>query len=297
MKITEKRREIIKLVIVFVIMLVAAIALMNGVFWVLYYLGIEEPLIVNALLNELCMLVPAFVYIKMKGEKLTDSLGFHKIKVSTVFLTLILAVLSVPVYVFANTFSQLFVPNAMAQASSELTAESTLGVSMLIVTMIAPIVEEICFRGFFSRQFKGLIGIGFAAVVSAVMFGIFHMNINQFCYAFVLGVIFALADYAANSIWPSIIMHMLINSFGMIVMYIATIASEAEGMDFAEAAESVRTTGNTMLIYAIVSFVISIFSVLLIRVVLRAIARRQNNEEALEAFTSKKHRTQELQEA
>ena len=123
------------------------------------------------------------------------------------------------------------------------------------------------------------------------------MNINQFCYAFVLGVIFALADYAANSIWPSIIMHMLINSFGMIVMYIATIASEAEGMDFAEAAESVRTTGNTMLIYAIVSFVISIFSVLLIRVVLRAIARRQNNEEALEAFTSKKHRTQELQEA
>ena len=172
MKITEKRREIIKLVIVFVIMLVAAIALMNGVFWVLYYLGIEEPLIVNALLNELCMLVPAFVYIKMKGEKLTDSLGFHKIKVSTVFLTLILAVLSVPVYVFANTFSQLFVPNAMAQASSELTAESTLGVSMLIVTMIAPIVEEICFRGFFSRQFKGLIGIGFAAVVSAVMFGI-----------------------------------------------------------------------------------------------------------------------------
>ena len=297
MKITDKNKEIIKLVAVYAIIFGATLGVQYAVGWGAYLLGIEIPLLVNAILCELCMLVPIFVYIKIKGDKLFDSLGFHAIKPSTVFLTLLLALLSVPLYTCANALSQVFVPNTMMQASGELTSDGTVGLTTVIITMIAPIAEEIAFRGFFARRFKPFTGIALATVISAVMFGVLHMNINQFSYALVLGIVFALVDYAANSIWPSIMIHMIINSFGLAVILLANAAADAAGMDLAESAEAARTAGNGMLSYAIVSFLVSVLCVFIIRIVLRSIAIRQNNEEAVATFSRKKDRVQQLKEA
>lgn len=291
----EKRTEIIKLVVVYVIILAAMIAVSNGVFWGAYLLGFEMPMIASAILNELAIIIPTLVFIKLKGDRILDSLGFHSIRPSTIFLSLLLALLSVPVYSCANAFSQFFVPNVMAQATSELS--TTAGISTIIVTLMAPLAEEIVFRGFFARRFNILIGLGFATVISAIMFGVCHMNINQFCYALVLGIIFALADYAADSIWPSIIMHMAINAFGIAVLFLSNADVEAAGMDFGEAAETARTTGNIILYVFIVTGIMTVFCVFLIRLVLRAIAKRQNNEVAIATFSSKKDKVKQLKEA
>ena len=52
---------------------------------------------------------------------------------------------------------------------------------------------------------------GKAALMSGLIFGLMHLNFNQFSYGFVLGVIFAAVVEASGSIYASMAIHFLIN--------------------------------------------------------------------------------------
>ena len=198
----NKKTEAISIVAVFVIMVLMNIGL-SRLINALYDKGVDIPLIVYGTLIEAAIMIPAIVYIRMKGENLLESLGFHKVKITTILLTVLLTLLSMPLYMCANVLSQIFVPNTVVQASSQLLSGSLLA-SWFVMTIAAPICEEIAIRGFCFNRFRKVTSLLVAAFVSAVMFGIIHLNINQMCYAIVLGVVFALANFASGSIWTSL---------------------------------------------------------------------------------------------
>lgn len=284
----NKKTEAISIVAVFVIMVLMNIGL-SRLINALYDKGVDIPLIVYGTLIEVAIMIPAIVYIRMKGENLLDSLGFHKVNITTILLTVLLTLLSMPLYMCANVLSQIFVPNTVVQASSQLLSGSLLA-SWFVMTIAAPICEEIAIRGFCFNRFRKVTSLLVAAFVSAVMFGIIHLNINQMCYAIVLGVVFALANFASGSIWTSITMHFLVNNIGFLTLAAANAAMEAVGGSLADDAEAIRTGGNTMLTTGIVLLIISIGFSFLIRKVLRRIAKNENNKEAMEFFGGKKEK-------
>lgn len=284
----NKKTEAISIVAVFVIMVLMNIGL-SRLINALYDKGVDIPLIVYGTLIEVAIMIPAIVYIRMKGENLLESLGFHKVKITTILLTVLLTLLSMPLYMCANVLSQIFVPNTVVQASSQLLSGSLLA-SWFVMTIAAPICEEIAIRGFCFNRFRKVTSLLVAAFVSAVMFGIIHLNINQMCYAIVLGVVFALANFASGSIWTSITMHFLVNNIGFLTLAAANAAMEAVGGSLVDDAEAIRTGGNTMLTTGIVLLIISIGFSFLIRKVLRRIAKNENNKEAMEFFGGKKEK-------
>ena len=284
----NKKTEAISIVAVFVIMVLMNIGL-SRLINALYDKGVDIPLIVYGTLIEVAIMIPAIVYIRMKGENLLESLGFHKVKITTILLTVLLTLLSMPLYMCANVLSQIFVPNTVVQASSQLLSGSLLA-SWFVMTIAAPICEEIAIRGFCFNRFRKVTSLLVAAFVSAVMFGIIHLNINQMCYAIVLGVVFALANFASGSIWTSITMHFLVNNIGFLTLAAANAAMEAAGGSLADDAEAIRTGGNTMLTTGIVLLIISIGFSFLIKKVLRRIAKNENNQEAMEFFGGKKEK-------
>ena len=284
-KVENAKMEGVKLFIIFAIM-VAANYLSSLAVNALYNNGIDLPIVVYGTLIEVLIMLPAIVYILAGKENLFDSLGFHKIKISTVLWTVLLTFFSLPLLYCANVLSQLFVPNALAQASGELTSGSTLA-SYFIMAIAAPVCEEIAMRGFQFNRFKKITSLLAAAAISAVMFGILHLNINQMCYAIVLGFVFDYANYASGSIWTSIIMHFIINSLGFAAVLFASASAEAAGQNLAEGAEALRTTGNFMLITGGVLLVISIICVFPIKKIIRKIAKNENNQEAMEVLCKK----------
>jgi membrane protease YdiL (CAAX protease family) len=284
----NKKTEAISIVVVFVIMVLLNIGL-SKLINVLFEKGVDIPLIVYGTLIEVAIMIPAIVYIKMKGENLLESLGFHKVKITTILLAVLLTILSMPLYMCANVLSQIFVPNTVVQASSQLLSGSLLA-SWFVMTIAAPICEEVAIRGFCFNRFRRITSLLIATLVSAVMFGIIHLNINQMCYAIVLGVVFALANFASGSIWTSITMHFIVNNIGLLTIAAVNAATEAAGASLAEDAEAIRTGGNTMLTTGIVLLVISIGFSFLIRKVLRKIAQNENNQEAIELFGGKKEK-------
>jgi membrane protease YdiL (CAAX protease family) len=87
---------------------------------------------------------------------------------------------------------------------------------ILVIVVLAPILEEFLFR-------KQLIdrcsryGEKNAILFSALMFGLFHMNLYQFFYAFGLGLVFAYVYTRTRCLRYSILIHMVINFMGSVL--------------------------------------------------------------------------------
>jgi membrane protease YdiL (CAAX protease family) len=76
--------------------------------------------------------------------------------------------------------------------------------------VIAPLGEELMFRGFLMNLWIARKGKWFGVIVSSVVFGLFHWDGALFAAA--LGVLFALVYLRYDSLWPGIGLHALYNA-------------------------------------------------------------------------------------
>ncbi len=96
---------------------------------------------------------------------------------------------------------------------SEGVAVTKLGfaVSAVYTCVIAPVTEELFFRGMLLRTFSKA-NQRFAVFATAVFFGLAHGNLPQFTLAFLLGIFLAHITLKHGSIIPSIVVHVFVNT-------------------------------------------------------------------------------------
>lgn len=92
---------------------------------------------------------------------------------------------------------------------------------LIQLVVIAPLFEEFWFRGIVLEALRPY-GNGFAIFVSALMFGLTHANLNQFFYAFVLGIGLGYIAVSTSSIVTTTIMHAMFNSISGIMLLLIT---------------------------------------------------------------------------
>lgn len=85
----------------------------------------------------------------------------------------------------------------------------------LYVCLVGPILEEFLCRGVV-LNLCSQVSVKFGIFMSALLFGVMHMNIIQGINAFVMGLVLAYVATKAKSIVPSIIMHIFNNSMAII---------------------------------------------------------------------------------
>ena len=95
----------------------------------------------------------------------------------------------------------------------EVTSSVSMWAIMLYMVICAPIMEEYVFRKLIVDRTVRY-GQAAAVLVSGLMFGLFHGNLNQFIYAFVLGVFLAFLYVKTGNLKITIALHMLINFMG-----------------------------------------------------------------------------------
>lgn len=91
--------------------------------------------------------------------------------------------------------------------------KSVLFISYLIITavFIAPIFEEILFRGLFYQSLKKRLGYIRAAVISSGLFSLLHFNPSQFLPVIGLGTLFCFIFEYTGSLIPAIVLHIFNN--------------------------------------------------------------------------------------
>jgi len=91
-------------------------------------------------------------------------------------------------------------------------------VTLITICLVAPFVEEMLFRGIILRGFLKYYSPQVSIFLSAMLFGVVHMNIYQIPTAFLLGCFFGWLFYRSKSLWPCIMGHALFN-LGVFVIF------------------------------------------------------------------------------
>ncbi|GLV64133.1 AbrB family transcriptional regulator [Bacillus mycoides] len=106
---------------------------------------------------------------------------------------------------------------------------NTSNIYMTIFTFIsacvlAPIMEEVIFRGFFLQRMAYKWGIKRAVIISSLIFGLGHFDVIG---AFMFGVIMCLLYIKTKNIWTNIAVHALNNLIATSIQFVSGEGSDA----------------------------------------------------------------------
>ena len=242
------------------------------------------------LISELSILIPGFIFLLWNRYDLSEWVPFRKIRLKTVFLCILFTFLIMPLISLVNVFSQLFTTNEVVEMSADL-LEMPVVILIFMVGVYGPFCEEFIFRGILYSGFKKSGSVVAAAVLSAVYFGLLHLNINQFTYALVLGFVFCMLNEATGSILSSMIGHIVVNSWNCILLIGANWAYSKAGMDASAIAETeVNTDAKLYMIggLLIVSFITTILAYMVFNVICEA-ENRTEHVKSLFSSNEKSH--------
>jgi membrane protease YdiL (CAAX protease family) len=171
------------------------------------------------------------------------------IRVGTFLLFLIIAYAGMVLSNYIGTGIGLIIDSLMPGATASTNAVQMLlmdnnWVVVIFAVVGAPIMEELIFRKLLVDRML-VYGEGTACVVSGLIFGLFHGNLTQFVYAFVLGVVFAYVYCKYGDVRITMLMHMIINFMGSVVAI--WILSKSGYMEFAEALQESANDPEAMM--------------------------------------------------
>lgn len=87
--------------------------------------------------------------------------------------------------------------------------------SVMTICVLAPVLEEMLFRGIIFRSFLTQYSRTLSIVSSAAVFGAAHLNIYQFFVGLLVGSVLAWLYERSRSLWPCIALHCMYNSAAM----------------------------------------------------------------------------------
>lgn len=89
-----------------------------------------------------------------------------------------------------------------------------------LLTAIAPgICEEVLHRGMVMRGSAKAGYTRYGLLFSSLLFGLMHLNIQQFFYAAILGCLMGIVTIVADSIYPAMIIHFMNNALSIYFVY------------------------------------------------------------------------------
>lgn len=89
---------------------------------------------------------------------------------------------------------------------------------LLVMAVMPAIGEELLFRGFLFGSLRERMGSRWALLISALVFGAFHMNLVKLIPTAMLGAVFAFVVGASGSIYLSMALHFINNAISLAAM-------------------------------------------------------------------------------
>jgi membrane protease YdiL (CAAX protease family) len=82
--------------------------------------------------------------------------------------------------------------------------------------ILAPVLEEMLFRGFLQTSLENNLNIKVAVIVTSIIFAIFHAYPWVLLQIFIIAIVMGVMAWKSNSIIPSIIVHLINNGIALI---------------------------------------------------------------------------------
>ncbi len=160
---------------------------------------------------------------KQNFKQVKERFFIKKVSFKTVIYSLLIGILTYVLILFVSTFwsflLQLF---GYSSSSSGTTTELPVWLAFLMAVVSTSFLpgfgEEMAHRGLLLGNMRNN-GLKRAILLSALMFGLAHLNVAQFGYAFVVGLILGASTMITRSIFPAMIIHATSNFCSLYLSY------------------------------------------------------------------------------
>ena len=176
-----------------------------------------------------------FVITKTRGVNVLELFGLTRLPAWQIAIWSIgIMVAAVPVLGFAAFGWNYLLENALgkeqeAQEIVEMFRNDSSPLTRLAIAfsacVIAPIAEEILFRGIFYATVKRFSDRFFAAITVSLVFALIHMNLGSLVPLFLLAMAFTIAYELTGCLFVPIAMHAIFNTTMVFLMFVAPVGS------------------------------------------------------------------------
>lgn len=230
----------------------------------------NDNILVMLLISQI-ITIPILAIWLRKDIKIDKEMGIYKKYKGTFFLKYLFIVpFGLTTMLCANYFVsilQMFMPEFMATSYDETSVALSTGpviIQILATAVGAPIVEELMFRGVIYRRIRRMVNVIPAAIITSLLFGIYHGNWIQGPYAFLVGLACVFVYERYKSIIAPIILHGTANFF-------ATIVSICAGNMGNTSTQQITKTPETVITLVIVTAAMGVLTFLLYRVIKKSV--------------------------
>lgn len=253
---------------------------------VLFYLflpdvmsAVENNLSLNVLFSETIFLLLVTLACGFAPGKVREQLGLHTVRPATLLLSVLLCVVIEPLIQIANLFTSSLFGNAVEAMTLEMET-GPWWCLFLLMAVYGPLVEELLCRGFLYRNLRASGHVVGAVLISALCFAVLHGNLNQASYAFIIGIYFAIVCEVTGSVWPTFLMHFMINGSSVYSLYVldatdtTSLITESPDLD-------ALLAGERLYLYLGIAAAVSIVVSILILVGMKKLENTRNREAKL----------------
>ena len=179
---------------------------------------VEQPAL-QLIFSQLILVLPSIVYMVKYRLPYAETVRFRKLKFADMLWCILFGILIQPLLTLLNALSMVFSTNTTSTFMVELSGQIPFLGALFLMAIVPCVLEETVYRGVFYNEYSK-VNPWKAALLSGFLFGLMHGNINQFCYAAVMGILFALLIEATGSILSTMLIHFWINAGSVVMIYI-----------------------------------------------------------------------------
>lgn len=189
----------------------------------------RDLILVLLVVQDLIIVIAAWLFSVVRYHVSWDRLGLRGQVISGgCALSVLLLIAS---YVIRFVYAAiLMLLGIQAQPQQILTYLDTRGAGFVLTfiaaAVVAPIAEEIFFRGFMYGGLRGRIGVIGAMIVSTLFFTVLHLSVDLFVPIFVLGLFLAWLYEYTGSLYPGIFLHAANNALSLLALLALQMAGQ-----------------------------------------------------------------------
>jgi uncharacterized protein len=195
-------------------------------------IGAIITIVFSALIEGAFLIAPfyfanaAFRSITPHARKALHALGFRHFRFGNALFWVV--VLMIVIFAINTLYSYLItVLHLNVQTNDQLilqqskVAPLSTYATLFAAVIIAPFCEEVFFRGFVFPGLRRGMSVGWAIIISSLLFGVAHADPGSFPVLFVIGLALAFLRWRTQSIWPCMMLHMLNNGIAALVIILS----------------------------------------------------------------------------
>jgi len=168
--------------------------------------------------------ISVVVYLIVTHAPILPTLFLYKPHILDILLSIGIAFSIMPLLWTINVTSLFFVKSPIASALATSTDLPFL-LTLFLVAITPAFLEELLTRSLILHNFKQH-PVFIVALISGSFFGFIHLNINQFLYAFVMGLIMSYVIMITGTVIHSMVIHFTINASGVVTLYLFKLLAQ-----------------------------------------------------------------------